>query len=219
MNEKNEIEKGPKLTIEQAQEVGMADATAQSSQQSAGTNVLKEALTKTRANAEGKIKKETATKAEPKIAANAQQRPQQDNGKSAHDSEDDESEATPSLQEIIREQATEDEAPMSKSFTLRKILGGDILTTQVMRRQIWLFLLITFFVIIYISNRYSCQQNLIEIDKLQKELKDAKYKALSSSSQLTEKTRESRVLELLQVNKDSVLKIPSQPPYVIQVQE
>ena len=88
-----------------------------------------------------------------------------------------------------------------------------------MRRQIWLFLLITFFVIIYISNRYSCQQNLIEIDKLQKELKDAKYKALSSSSQLTEKTRESRVLELLQVNKDSVLKIPSQPPYVIQVQE
>ena len=48
MNEKNEIEKGPKLTVEQAQEVGMADATAQSSQQSAGTNVLKEALTKTR---------------------------------------------------------------------------------------------------------------------------------------------------------------------------
>lgn len=128
-------------------------------------------------------------------------------------------EEAPSLKEVIREQATEDEAPLSKTFTLKKILGGDILTTQAVRRQIWLFLLITFFVIIYISNRYSCQQDLITIDRLQKELKDAKHKALSSSSQLTEKSRESRVLEVLQSNKDSVLKIPTQPPFVIRVEE
>ena len=120
---------------------------------------------------------------------------------------------SPSLKEVIREQAIEDEAPQSKTFTLRKILGGDILTTQTV------LLLITLFVIIYISNRYSCQQDLIMIDKLQKELKDAKYKALSSSSQLTERSRESKVLEILQNNKDSVLKIPNQPPYVIQMKE
>ena len=125
----------------------------------------------------------------------------------------------PTLKDVIREQAIEDEAPMSKNFTLGKILGGDILTTQTMRRQIWLFLLITFFVVLYISNRYSCQQDLIEIDKLQKELQDAKYKALSTSSQLTEKSRESRVLELLQANNDSLLKIPSQPAYIIQIPE
>ena len=126
-------------------------------------------------------------------------------------------EESPSLKEVIREQATEDEAPLSKTFTLKKILGGDILTTQAVRRQIWL--LITLFIIIYISNRYSCQQDLITIDRLQKELKDAKHKALSSSSQLTEKSRESRVLEVLQSNKDSVLKIPTQPPFVIRVEE
>ena len=125
----------------------------------------------------------------------------------------------PTLKDVIREQAIEDEAPMSKNFTLGKILGGDILTTQTMRHQIWLFLLITFFVVLYISNRYSCQQDLIEIDKLQKELQDAKYKALSTSSQLTEKSRESRVLELLQANNDSLLKIPSQPAYIIQIPE
>ena len=128
-------------------------------------------------------------------------------------------EESPSLKEVILEQAIEDEAPLSKTFTLRKILGGDILTTQAVRRQVWLLLLITLFVIIYISNRYSCQQDLIMIDKLQKELKDAKYKALSSSSQLTERSRESKVLEILQNNKDSVLKIPNQPPYVIQMKE
>ncbi len=126
-------------------------------------------------------------------------------------------EEIPSLEEIIREQATEEELPLSKNFTLRKILGGDILTTSTIRKQVWLFMLITFFMIIYISNRYSCQQDLIEIDNLQKELQDIKYRALSSNSQLTEKSRESHVLELLKSNKDSVLKIANQPPYIINV--
>lgn len=123
----------------------------------------------------------------------------------------------PTLKEVILEQATEEEAPLSKNFTLKKILGGDILTTSTIRKQIWVVLLITFFIIIYISNRYSVQQNLIEIDQLQKELQDARYKALSTSSQLTEKSRESNVLEMLKNNKDSVLKIANQPPYIITV--
>ena len=56
-------------------------------------------------------------------------------------------------------------------------------------------------------------------DKLNKELLDAKYKALSSSSMLTEKCRESHVLEMLRNNKDSILHIADQPPYIINVPE
>ena len=123
----------------------------------------------------------------------------------------------PTLQEVIKEQATEDEAPLSSTLTLRKILGVDILSTSTIRHQIWLFLLIAFFMIIYTSNRYSCQQDLIEIDHLTKELQDAKYRALSSSSQITEKSRESNILEMLKNNEDSVLKIAKQPPYIINV--
>ena len=103
----------------------------------------------------------------------------------------------PTLKEVIAKQATEDESPFASHFTLKKILGGDVLTTQTIRHQIGVFLLITAFLIVYI----------------------AKYKALSSSSQLTEKSRESHVLELLKNNKDSVLKIASQPPYIINVPE
>ena len=124
-----------------------------------------------------------------------------------------------SLKEAIAKQAIEDEAPLSSSFTLRKILGGDILTAQVIRRQIWLIVLVGFFIIIYISNRYSIQQDMIEIDQLQEELQNAKYKALSSSSQITERSRESNVLKMLQNNKDSVLHIATQPPYIINVPE
>ena len=54
---------------------------------------------------------------------------------------------------------------------------------------------------------------------MQKELKDSKYKALASSSQLTEICRESNVLDMLRNNKDSVLHIPNQPPYIITVPE
>lgn len=123
------------------------------------------------------------------------------------------------LKQVIAEQAIEGEAPLSSNLSLRKILGGDILTARIIRRQIWLVILVVFFVIIYISNRYSIQKDLIEIDQLQKELQDAKYKALSSSSQITEKSRESNVLEMLKNNKDSVLHIATQPPYIINVPE
>ena len=124
-----------------------------------------------------------------------------------------------SLKDAIAKQAIEEEASGSVGFTLRKILGGDILTAQIIRRQIWLIILVVFFVIIYISNRYSIQKDLLELDQLQKELQDTKYKALSTSSQITEKSRESNVLEVLKNNKDSILHIATQPPYIINVPE
>lgn len=125
------------------------------------------------------------------------------------------------LKEAIAKQVAEDDGFVlnSSTVTLRKILGGDILTSKVMRRQIWLILLIVFFLIIYISNRYSVQKDLIEIAALQDSLQNAKYRALSSNSLITEKSRESHVLELLKNNKDSTLKIASQPPYIINVPE
>ena len=102
-----------------------------------------------------------------------------------------------SLKEVIAKQAIEEEVSGSASFPLRNILGGDLLTAQIIRKQIWLFMLIVVFIIIYISNRYSIQKDLIELDQLQKELQDTKYKALSTSSQITEKSRESNVLDML----------------------
>ena len=124
-----------------------------------------------------------------------------------------------SLKEAIVKQAIEEEESGSSNFTLRKILGGDILTTQIIRRQIWLVILVVFFIIIYISNRYSIQNDIIELDKLQTELQETKYKALSASSQITEKSRESNVLDMLKTNKDSTLHIATQPPYIINVPE
>ncbi len=119
----------------------------------------------------------------------------------------------------IKETASEEDPRPSGQLNLRTILGGDLLTTEFVRSQIWLFVLIVCFSIVYVAFRYQCQQDMLAIDKLEKELKDAKYKALSSSSTLTEKCRESHVLEILKQNQDSLLHQADQPPYIIEVPE
>lgn len=87
----------------------------------------------------------------------------------------------------LKEKVKEEDPKLTPSLNLRTILGGDFLTAEMVRKQIWLFVLIVMFTIAYVASRYQCQQDLITIDKLEKELLDAKYKALSSSSTLTEK--------------------------------
>ena len=119
----------------------------------------------------------------------------------------------------IKEKVKEEDPKLTPSLNLRTILGGDFLTADMVRRQIWLIVLMVLFTIIYVASRYQCQQDLIAIDKLEKELLHAKYKALSSSSTLTEKCRESHVLEALKQNRDTLLHISDQPPYIINVPE
>src|SRR3712207_3686636 len=70
-------------------------------------------------------------------------------------------EEAPTLKEVLIEQATEDEAPASSKFTVRKVLRGDILSAQTIRDQIWVILLIAFFLIIYIANRYRSEERRV----------------------------------------------------------
>ena len=121
--------------------------------------------------------------------------------------------------EKIKQTASEEDPRPSGQLNLRTILGGDLLTTQMVRSQIWLFIMIVAFSLVYVAFRYQCQQDMIKIDKLEERLRDAKFKALSASSTLTAKSRESHVLEILKQNKDSLLHQADQPPYIIEVPE
>lgn len=184
------------------------------------TDAIKVDVTNTEDNAKGEqTTGETAAAAEPTaaVAEPAADKPTAQTKTATAPETADGEEGAPSLRTIIRQQAIEDELPLTKNVTLGKILGGEMLNTQFLRQQIWVIVLITLFIIVYISNRYKCQQNLIKIDNLQSELEDAKYRALSSSSDLTQQTRESKVLERLHNDKDSTLHIPTQPPYIITI--
>ncbi|MCR5270400.1 MAG: hypothetical protein K6D91_05205 [Prevotella sp.] len=132
--------------------------------------------------------------------------------------ETDEKDNTSSAYEQLKERTTEDDDDMTGTLTLRQILGGDHLLVFV-RHHVWLILLIVLLTTVYVGFRYQCQKDVIEISDLEKVLTDAKYKALASSSNLTELCRQSNVLKVLRENNDSLLKISDQPPYIINIPE
>ncbi len=101
-----------------------------------------------------------------------------------------------------------------KTYFVEKYSGWDILATDFFRRQTKLLVLIMVMVIFYIHNRYASQQQQIEIDKLKKELIDIKYDALTRSSELMEKSRQSRIENYIS-SKESDLQTSTNPPYLI----
>lgn len=121
--------------------------------------------------------------------------------------------------EMLKNSVSEEDNNPTTQLSLKTILGGDILNAELFRRQLWLIVIIVVFVIIYVASRYQCQQDIIKIANMETELKDAKYRALSISSKLTERCRESHVLKLLKENNDSLLQVSDQPPYIINIPE
>ena len=121
--------------------------------------------------------------------------------------------------EMLKNSVSEEDSKPTKQLSLKTILGGDILNAELVRRQLWLIVIVVVFIIAYVASRYQCQQDIIKIANLEMERKDAKYRALSISSKLTERSRESHVLKLLKENNDSLLKASDQPPYIINVPE
>ena len=83
----------------------------------------------------------------------------------------------------MEQQNTTSQQESDSHITLKSILGGDILAHSFLKRQANLLILIVLLTILYIDNRYSSQQELIEIDRLKKELTDIKYDALTISSE------------------------------------
>ena len=101
-----------------------------------------------------------------------------------------------------------------KHMSIRSILGGDILANDFFKRQTRLLILIMILTVLYIDNRYSSQQELIEIDKLKKDLIDIKYDGLTRSSELMEKSRQARIEEYISTE-DSPLQPATNRPYLI----
>lgn len=112
------------------------------------------------------------------------------------------------------QQPNDGQAPASKHMSIRSILGGDILANEFFKRQTPLLILIMVLTVLYIDNRYNSQQELIQIDMLKKELTDIKYDALTRSSELMEKSRQSRIEEYISAQ-DSHLQTATNRPYLI----
>lgn len=108
-----------------------------------------------------------------------------------------------------------DEIDHKKRTSLKDILGGEILTRATFRKQFGLIAMCVFYIIIYITNRYQAQQELIEIQDLKEQLQKVKYYSLTRSGEYTIKSRQSQVEEMLKQTPDSMLGTAKEPPFII----
>lgn len=92
------------------------------------------------------------------------------------------------------------------------ILGGGILKEDFIVKHTRMLVLIVVLIFFFIGNRYSCMQKLKEIDRLQQQLRDVRFEALSVSSELTGNSRQSQV-EVLIERYDLGLEVAKTPPF------
>ena len=118
-----------------------------------------------------------------------------------------------SAQKVMDALTDDDEEHVNLSFGA--VLGGDILSGKWFKREVWVLVMIIVMIIFYITNRYTSQQNMIKIDGLKKELTEIRYESMTRSSQLMQRTRESKVEEFLKNTSDSGLCASPNPPFII----
>jgi cell division protein FtsL len=76
-------------------------------------------------------------------------------------------------------------------------------------------LLLVVVVILFISHRYTMLQGMSDVERLQQELKDVKYEALTISSSLTEASRQGEIEKRVE-EAGLDLKVSNEPVYYIE---
>ena len=92
-------------------------------------------------------------------------------------------------------------------FSFLYILGGGILKEDFIVRHTKMIVLVVVLIFIFIG-----MQRLREIDRLQQQLRDVRFEALSISSELTGNSRQSQI-ELLIEEQGIELEAAKNPPY------
>lgn len=111
------------------------------------------------------------------------------------------------------------EEDYNADISIKSILGGDFLMSRFVMQQVLFVMFLVFLAIIYTGNRYSSQQDSIEIDSLRSRLQDVKYNVLTQSSELMNLMRQSNVEKALREMNDSTLQNAITPPYLIRTNE
>ena len=99
-----------------------------------------------------------------------------------------------------------------KRLSFWYILGGGVLKEDFILRHTRMIVLLVVLAFFFIGNRYTCMQKLREIDRLQQQLRDVRFEALSISSELTGNSRQSQI-EVLIEEQGIDLEGAKTPPY------
>ena len=94
----------------------------------------------------------------------------------------------------------------------KMIQGRSFLTFGFFKRNMVYVIAITVMLLMYISNKYTCQNSLSQVMKLTEELNNAKTDCVNASAQYNSMIRESEMVKLIN-ERHLGLTAPLDPPY------
>ena len=84
-----------------------------------------------------------------------------------------------------------------KSFSLRDLLDGNVLTRKAVLKQTRFILLLVLIAFISIANRNHAEKTVIRLNRLQNDVKEMRAESITISSDLVRISRQSEVVRLL----------------------
>lgn len=115
----------------------------------------------------------------------------------------------------IDRMADEENDDKSGEISWRSLLGGDLLKSKFLMKQVVFLLYLTVLMLLYTGNRYASQQDAILTDSLQNTLKSERYNVMTVSSELSKLSRQSEIIHKLRELNDTSLLNNSTPPFTI----
>ena len=108
----------------------------------------------------------------------------------------------------------EQEKKEIKSFSLRDLLDGSILTRRFVVQQLPFILFLTLLAVIYISNRYHAERIFRKVNEIQIEVKNLRAEQITTTAKLMNMSKPSSVSQLVE-ERGLELKELSRPPTVL----
>jgi hypothetical protein len=100
----------------------------------------------------------------------------------------------------------------------KELMSGTMVTEKIILKNLGYILFLTFLGAIYIGNRFHAESLIRQTTKLQKEVRDLRSEALSTSADLMSLSKQSEVIRLVR-NRGLGLEELKEPPFKIIVEK
>ena len=114
--------------------------------------------------------------------------------------------------------STKQEIKESSKFSLKDLLGGNVLSREVVTRQIPFLLFITIAILLYIFNQYRGENVMSRIMSLENRVREMRTESVSTAFDLQELSKQSEVTRMV-TDQGLPLKEAKTPPYKIEMDE
>ncbi|MCD6346839.1 MAG: hypothetical protein J7L96_05395 [Bacteroidales bacterium] len=104
----------------------------------------------------------------------------------------------------------------TKRITAKELLGGGVLSREVVIRQIPFVLFLFALILFYIANQYRGDKIMNDVISLEKRMKELRTESVSTAFELMEKSKQTQVIKLIK-DKGLLLEEAVVPPYKIRI--